>query len=73
MDTSVPLYSVNPMTEYLRDSLSRRRFSVVLLSTFSGVALVLAALGIYGVISYGVIQWTHDMFECRWALSGAMS
>ena len=61
MDKSVPVYSVKPMTEYLRDSLSRRRFSMVLLSTFSGVALVLAALGIYGVISYGVIQRTHEM------------
>jgi putative ABC transport system permease protein len=61
MDKSVPVYAVKPMTEYLRDSLSRRRFSMVLLSTFSGVALVLAALGIYGVISYGVIQRTHEM------------
>ena len=61
MDKSVPVYSVKPMTEYLRDSLARRRFSMVLLSTFSGVALVLAALGIYGVISYGVIQRTHEM------------
>jgi putative ABC transport system permease protein len=61
MDKSVPVYSVKPMTEYLKDSLSRRRFSMVLLSTFSGVALILAALGIYGVISYGVIQRTHEM------------
>ncbi|HET6852345.1 MAG TPA: ABC transporter permease [Pyrinomonadaceae bacterium] len=61
MDKSVPVYAVKPMTEYLRDSLSRRRFSMVLLSTFSGVALILAALGIYGVISYGVIQRTHEM------------
>jgi putative ABC transport system permease protein len=61
MDKSVPVFSVKPMTEYLRDSLSRRRFSMILLSTFSGVALILAALGIYGVISYGVIQRTHEM------------
>ena len=61
MDKSVPVYAVKPMTEYLRDSLSSRRFSMVLLSTFSGLALVLAALGIYGVISYGVIQRTHEL------------
>lgn len=61
MDKSVPVYSLKPMTEYLRDSLSRRRFSMVLLTAFSGVALMLAALGIYGVISYGVIQRTHEM------------
>jgi len=60
-DKSLPVYALKPMTEYLRDSLSRHRFNLILLSVFGVGALALAAVGVYGVISCGVAQRTHEI------------
>jgi putative ABC transport system permease protein len=61
VDPAQPVYDVRTMDQVIAGSLADRRLPMLLLAIFAGAALLLAALGLYGVVSYAVAQRTHEL------------
>jgi predicted permease len=61
MDKSVPVYQVSTLEDYVSKSAAQPRFQTFLFTCFAGIALILAAIGLYGLLSYMVVQRTLEI------------
>jgi putative ABC transport system permease protein len=61
LDNDLPTYAPKTVEEYLKGTIAQPRFNTFLLGIFASLAMLLTSVGVYGVVSYSVVQRTHEM------------